>query len=101
MSAQTRVGCLQGNLDFLKLTERHRQDAHGLVIVGRRDVLLATLRRPSPLLQLGGIGVVGEVQPVEHPPQVRVIDTHALQGGVQSWSPWGSESLLRASSLAR
>ncbi len=26
---------------------------------------------------------MGEVQPVEHPPQVRVIDPHALQGGVQ------------------
>jgi hypothetical protein len=70
--------------DLLRvLLKRHLQDAHGLVIVSRQGVLPAALGRPSPLLELCGVGIVGEVQPVEYPPQVRVIQSHALKGGVQ------------------
>jgi hypothetical protein len=42
----------------LKLLERHLQDAHGFVIMLGPDILLATLGRPSPLLELRGVGVV-------------------------------------------
>jgi hypothetical protein len=68
---------------FLRLLlKRHLQDAHGLIIVSRQGVFPAAIGSPSPLLELGGVGVVGKVQPVDHPPQVRVIQPHAFQGSV-------------------
>jgi hypothetical protein len=68
--------------EFLKLLKRHLQDAHGLIIVSRQGILPATLGRPSPLLKLFRVGIVGKVQPVKYAPKVRVIQPHALRGGV-------------------
>jgi hypothetical protein len=44
--------------DFPNLMQPHCQDAHGFVIMLGPDVLLATLRRPSPVFELCGTGLV-------------------------------------------
>ena len=66
-----------------KLLQRHRQDPHGLVVMGGPDVLLATLGRPPPLLEPGVIRVAGEVHLVDRLPQVRVALPHTRQRSVQ------------------
>src|ERR687885_1755173 len=66
-----------------KLMELPRQDPHGLVVMLGPGVLLAAFGSPPPLLELFGVGVVGQVQPVEHLPKMGMMGPHALQGGVQ------------------
>ena len=43
------------------------QDPHGFVVILGPGVLLAAIGSPPPLLELRGVGLVGQVQPVEHP----------------------------------
>src|SRR5215203_1732245 len=67
----------------IRLLQPHRQDAHSFVIVLSPDLLLATLRSSSPILEPRWAGLVREVHPVERLPKVWVVLLHALQYGVQ------------------
>src|SRR5215213_10716491 len=65
------------------LLQSDPQVPEGPVVVVYQVVLRAALGRPPPRVELGGVDVAREMDPVEQIRQVRMVYFHALHGGVQ------------------